>query len=210
MLTVGVIGHSYVNDLEILREYWSYSPHKVAFEWRYFGIPGSTFSSWLELPKEFYFLKYSRPHAIVVLLGSTSITNRVSDTEWKQDCKQFYRLLNQEFPYSLIVGMQVEMRFMPYPNQHYIPPPAIYERRRRILNTYLKKVFKALGSRFYIAMIAGPGRLDNKDLYETDYCSLNIFGLRKLFDILSCTLSFAHTDLQKRILTSYYDHHKKK
>ena len=189
-MNVCVLGHSYVNDLKNLGPNPCYSKDGIPLFFHYISVKGSTFASWLDSPPEWSRLRSLQPNFIVVMLGSTSITNRVTDEDLRQDSKRFYKLIRHEFPDSILIAVQAELRFVPYPNEQFIPPSKIYAKRRRKFNNYLRKVMKIVPGRNHICMIAGPGRLDNLTLYRDNKTHLNSNGTQNLLIQILSTINF--------------------
>jgi lysophospholipase L1-like esterase len=192
MRKVAYLGHSYVRDLQKLNRLRDDISSSETCTIQYFCRPGSCFSTWLQRPKQLLDCVEYDPDFLVVCLGGNSIIDRVSDSLLQEQCYQFYELLNTLFPSTILISVQIEIRFPVVPNKFGTPSYGIYKKRRAKFNKFLKK-FKI---RHYMANIQSKGRLDNRKYYK-DEVHLNSRGLRKYYNLLHSTVRYAFCNLNK-------------
>ena len=182
-MKVLLIGHSYVRDLQDLG-YDSFIKENIEFSVKYVYKNGGNYKSMLDdtelLETAFNF----HPDIVIVILAANSLKNNVPNSEIHIHCRNFYQLLRIRLPKAKIIAAQIELRFYSATNQWDAPEIESYEKRRRDLNNFLKR----LKLKDAIMMVAGPNRIDNR-VYYRDGVHLNSVGVRKYFDFVKCTVA---------------------
>lgn len=186
---VAYLGHSYVRDLESLGHYSGDFSDTESYLIDFFYIPGSKFLTWLDHPNQLQDCIDWKPDYLVVVLGGNSIVEDISDKELQEHCCSFFKVLRESLPRTILIATQVELRFNKVPNWHNAPGPEEFRKRRNKFNYFLR-FFK---EKNFLALIAGPGRLDNETLYR-DSVHLNDSGLLLFSECLARTVSYAHVN----------------
>lgn len=184
-MKVLVFGHSYVRDLQNLGvKCMKYEQQTVEIDYKYFS--GANYSTFLSDNSPLLQSIAHKPEVIVVILGGNSISRDVTNFELFKQCRAFYKLLRDNLPHSRIIAAQIELRFYDTPNRFGAPGPEDFRKRRNGLNRFLQ----SLKLKDNLLIIAGPGRLDNKDYYR-DNVHLNHAGLRVYMSILKTTIDYS-------------------
>ena len=187
-LRVALFGHSYVKDLKKFGETSIHFSGDVEFALGYFPIPGATFSTFIEDFSYFDALKEFQPHYIIVILGGNDLKTSVKLGEIYKTCSEFYKILRNFFPDSIIISAQIENRFYNPNNRFGSPCAKTFDFLRRHFNKHLKsKPYKD-----FILQVQGPNRLDKRENYR-DAVHLSSLGLRKYLEIIRRTLSYVYS-----------------
>ena len=88
-------------------------------------------------------------------------------------------------PNAIVISAQVEVRFYNEGNRFGAPTYQNFKSIRNAFNTYLKR----MKYKDNILIIAGSGRLDNRDYYR-DQVQLNRQGLLTYMSIIKTTVSY--------------------
>ena len=184
---VTLFGHSYVGDLSRYGK-TKISVNNIDFCLDFIFVPGATFSTFINNPWYFDQLKARSPDFVIVILGGNDIKTDIDLAKNYEDCTKFYNILRERLPSAVIIAAQIENRFYLEGNRFGCPPSEKFDHLRRHFNRFLKnKAFKHC-----LLQVQGPGRLDDRENYR-DRVHLNIVGIKKYFEIIENTLSYAYT-----------------
>ena len=164
-----IIGHSYASQLSDfgLR---SFVAAGEGITVRYIPQGGATYNKFLTEPGLFERIdNEDEPDYILVILAGNSISNDTTNEEIYAGARAFYARLRESFPDSKIIATQAEKRFYKPGNKWDCPTEIEYTKRRNQFNGFLAR------SKFknHTLMIAGAGRLDNRDYYGRNGVHLN-------------------------------------
>lgn len=187
MLKIGFVGHSFVRDLESIKDSEWKLENGRATECKYFFIPGSCYKNWVEFPQELHDLIDFKPDILVVYLGGNSIVATVSDADIKHYAKIFFDIIRNNLPKVILIASEIELRFVAPVNRFETPTVDEFKRRRNGFNFFLRKCKKIN----FLAQIGGPSRLDDIKLYKPGGIHLNEEGIRKLDRMLKNTIEYA-------------------
>lgn len=180
-LRVAIFGHSYVRDLQSS----NFRP-PPCYTFKYFALPGATFTSVLNSPAQLNPLQRFQPHFCVVILGGNDIKAHTPISETYRLCKEFYTLLRTLLPQTRILASQIENRFYARHNKYNSPPAKTFNFLRKHFNRHLRnKDYKD-----NIVQLQGTNRLDSRRYYR-DLVHLTRQGLRILFRYILNTISYA-------------------
>ena len=182
---VTVLGHSYCRDLRDFVKFhnWFSIGDSPKFNLDFVCVPGATFRTFRD-PSLIDRIANSKPHILVVILGSNDIKSNVHLSKVKVNCADFYSVLRNRLPDCFIFSCQVEQRYLSRENRHGTPASTEYIRLSNHFNNWLSR-FKGKNQ---LICLRGPRRLDNEVLYKPDKIHLNRQGVAKLFDIIKVSI----------------------
>lgn len=183
-MKVGVIGHSYVRDLQRL-DYSNlvYGDLKVPIN--YFAFPGFGYRNFILNPSLLDSLVEYHPEVTVIFLGGNDIKEQVDLNCVKSDCEKFFSILKLRLPDSKFVVSHVEIRHLEETNSHGTPSADLYKKLARNFNKWLdRQPFK-----YKTLLVNGASKLDNPKFFRSDRVHLNKKGLELLLELLyNCLL----------------------
>ena len=178
-MKVGVIGHSYVRDIQQLGfTNLVYGDLKVPI--KYFAFPGFGYRNFILDPSLLDSLIEYQPEVTVVFLGGNDIKENVDLNCIKSDCDQFFSILRLRLPESVFVVSHVEIRHLKETNRHGTPSTILYKRLARNFDKWLDRqpfMYKTL-------LVNGASKLDDPKFFKADGIHLNREGLNLLFELL--------------------------
>ena len=100
-------------------------------------------------------------------------------------CRDFYVLLRQYVPSSCkIIASEVELKFCRSNNRFNAPTEEIFQRKRRLLNCFIKDKLKKKGIVDHMFFLGGTGGLMLAGYFKADGVHLNHRGLTKLREMI--------------------------
>ena len=186
-MKVAIIGHSYVRDLFHLNRKEIILDDNTQVSLHFTFSPGCSLTHYISKPHLLLEAKNFDPDIVIAIIGGNDIVNSISTEDLHSNCRNFYTFLRSEFPNSMLVGSQVELRFYTFNNRFDCPPHSEFDLRRKSFNTFLKR----LKVKDCILQVQGPGRLDDRAFYR-DEVHLNTLGLNKYFNIIENTIQYCH------------------
>ena len=181
-MIVTFVGHSYVRDFKNYCQ--TNNTNKLVINstniyLKFVYLPGGCFSHFIRSKRLLDELIETKPDIIVTLLGGNDIKSNIELVKVKEDCTDFFNLLNTNLPNTYIIASQVESRFLLKENRHGTPDLNLFYFLSNNFNNWLRnKKFKNR-----LLYIRGAGRLCNPAYYKTDKIHLNTIGIAKLFDL---------------------------
>ena len=179
-----IIGHSYVRNL-YERGVTSFEFNGTLVHVRYVFKGGASYDTYLNNPELFNPIESENADVVLVILAGNSIKNSVTNYQIYRQAVDFYQRLRIIFPWAIFVAAEVENRFHKPGNRWDCPVGQDYKLRRRAINNFLLK----LKEKQYLVMVAGPGRMDNQELYH-DEVHLTRAGLDKYWQIIVNTIGY--------------------
>ena len=187
-MKVLIFGHSYVRDLcqlrPVLREF-VLDESRAEIKVFYKHFPGKDFNYFVNRPSELECIRNVEPDIIFVILGGNIISNELDNQTIRYYCRDFYVLLRQYVPSSCkIIASEVELRFCRSNNRFNAPTEEIFQRKRRLLNCFIKDKLKKKGIVDHMFFLGGTGGLMLAGYFKADGVHLNHRGLTKLREMI--------------------------
>ena len=183
-----IIGHSYVRDLRSFLKHESevILPTGNSVELVYSFVPGATFETFLDRPEILDNSVYLNPDIVIVILGGNDLKSDVDLSFVKDKCYHFFKILKSKFPEAILIGSQIESRFVEHEDKYArfgTPHTEEFNRLSTYFNSWLNK--QKFKDRLFC--IRGPNKLDNRLFYK-DSVHLNEKGLEKYVELLKICL----------------------
>lgn len=164
--TVLILGSSLANKLKKFDKIKIHYIAGIRFRLIYRGFSGESYEHLLNRPVDIERALRCRPDAVLTIIGGNSIKTTVAKKVILDNCRDFHALVHRELqlvnPKALLLASQVPLRFNYNPkNKFKCPPPVEF----KVARDYINKKLKTVHCIDQLLLIAGPGRLDNPDLF---------------------------------------------
>ena len=176
MIKVCILGSSLCRDL---RKFDHFKTRFIAGHWVQFiyrPFSGKSYEHFLSNPQEIDWVLRCRPDYVITILGANSIKTTVSTETLYDNAWHFYDLLHSKLQAvnsrAKIIVHQIPLRFVTNGFKN-CPDPDTFKETRDKLNEKIRK-FK---TKQHVLLIAGPSKLDHRDLFKKDGTHFNRAGL---------------------------------
>ena len=179
-IKIGILGHSYVSNLQSLGITSGKLQGGRNYEIKYFHRSGSCFDFWLGWPHQLHECVEFKPDYLIVILGGNSIKESIRVKTLKEKANIFFQVLRNNLPDTKLIPAQIELRFLEKTNSFGTPPLQRY----RLIRNKLNKALQESKIKDFLLCIAGNTRLDNIKYYRSDRIHLNSSGLQFLLRLI--------------------------
>ena len=154
----------------------------ITVEFIYKSFSGKSYEHFLKNPHLIDEVLQCQPDLVLVILGTNSISTKVTKSVLLQRCGDFYRLFRQRLdlvnPEARVISHQLPLRFV-YDHRHNTPKPPQYKLLRNYVNSYVNLMPEV----DHMLVIGGRGRLDDKNLFR-DGIHFKDIGLQIHYNII--------------------------
>lgn len=179
IINITLLGHSYIRDLKSLG-HDNLVVQNCIFKFKYFYKPGATIGSYLSNRSLLEPIFINPPDILFVFLGGNDLRSDWNIHDIILNYKNLITIIKQRLSKSIIICSTIEPRFASARPRFHSLDPLAYKASARKFNNWLRG-FRAPDCKF---LTWGHNRLENKNLFKSDFVHLNKVGLEILWNLL--------------------------
>ena len=195
-MRVLLIGHSYVRQLK-QTEYWpseiiNDNGIRIGVDFRFIFKAGKDYEYFNTTGYDVLDTVRDEidPDIVVVILGGNSITNNKNNGDIKKEAESFFQNLRMVTrPECITIAVQIEPRYYEPGNHFNCPEPEEFNRRRQVINNFVKGPLKKKGLVQYVMQLGSMNRF-GPERYK-DGVHLNEEGLETYKELLISVVKYA-------------------